>query len=175
MNSACPRQASMVTSWSWMLGLDPTTQRRLGSLVRTWTVTGLFIGPSTRYRVYTTACPSVTVSHVAFDGNCAVAGAAVGGVDGRLAEPRLHGPVLGLLAGGQFGAVVVLERPYGRPVVPVGLGLPVECDREFLLDLEVGARELKGVVLVQAAGAGVLGPVLQPPVVAAAVGLDRSL
>ena len=66
--------------------------------------------------------------HVGFYRDGAVAVPGVGRVDCGLPGPRFHGPVLGLLAGGQLVPGVVLGGPYGRPVVPVGFRLAVERD-----------------------------------------------
>ena len=61
MNSASPFQGWIVTLWYSVLGLTPKPIWRFGSLVWTRTVTGLLIGPSTRYRVSRTLSPSATV------------------------------------------------------------------------------------------------------------------
>ena len=67
-------------------------------------------------------------SDVTVDRNCAVACPTVGRVDGGLAEPRLDGPVLRLIAGSHLESRVVLDGPDGCPVPPVGFSLTVKGD-----------------------------------------------
>ena len=109
---------------------------------------------------------------IRLDRDQTVGGAGVGDVDRGFPKSLLDGPILGLGGRAEVGAVGVLQRSNRGPKAPVGLGLAVGGDPQLFLHLEIGSRQVEGKVLVEAAGVGVFGPIGEPIVCAAAIGLQ---